>query len=108
MICDLRRMHGIGKQRDHLIDVRQGDRQAFPTEYDARRTVLPSHLHGNPLNSPNDVVVKSDGSVWFTDPPYGITSNYEGHTAEQELDGCHVYRVGPDGMLTVANNRSSV
>ena len=47
------------------------------------------------------MVVRSDGSIWFTDPPYGITSNYEGHAAEQEIDGCHVYRIAPDGALTV-------
>jgi len=84
-----------------LISCSQGDRQVVRTEYDGSRTVLASHLDGRRLNSPNDVVVKSDGSVWFTDPPYGITSNYEGHAAEQEIDGCHVYRVGSDGVLTV-------
>ncbi len=80
-----------------LISCSQGDRQVVRTEYDGPRTVLASHLDGRRLNSPNDVVVKRDGSVWFTDPPYGITSNYEGHRAEQELDGCHVYRIAPDG-----------
>ena len=39
--------------------------------------------------------VRSDGSIWFTDPPYGIHSDYEGHRAEQEIDGCHVYRIDP-------------
>jgi gluconolactonase len=47
------------------------------------------------------VVVRRDGSIWFTDPPYGITSNYEGHAAEQELPTCNVYRVSPAGELTV-------
>ncbi|WP_433167153.1 SMP-30/gluconolactonase/LRE family protein [Kribbella sp. CA-247076] len=84
-----------------LISCSQGDRQVVRTEYDGRRTVLAAHLDGNRLNSPNDVVVKSDGSIWFTDPPYGITSNYEGNAAEQEIDGCHVYRIGTDGTLTV-------
>jgi gluconolactonase len=45
------------------------------------------------LNSPNDVVVKSDGSIWFTDPSYGIDSDHEGHRAESEIGACHVYRV---------------
>ena len=84
-----------------LISCSQGERQVVRTEYDGTRTVLASHLDGRRLNSPNDVVVKRDGSVWFTDPPYGITSNYEGHAAEQELDGCHVYRIAPDGALSV-------
>ena len=50
---------------------------------------------GRRLNSPNDVVVKSDGSIWFTDPNYGIIADYEGSRAEQEQSGCHVYRIDP-------------
>lgn len=84
-----------------LISCSQGNRQVVRTEHDGSLTVLAAHLKGKRLNSPNDVVVKRDGSIWFTDPPYGITSNYEGHRAEQELDGCHVYRISPDGELTV-------
>ncbi|GAB3833533.1 SMP-30/gluconolactonase/LRE family protein [Kribbella italica] len=84
-----------------LISCSQGNRQVVRTEYDGSLTVLASHLGGSRLNSPNDVVVKRDGSIWFTDPPYGITSNYEGHRAEQEVGGCHVYRISPDGELTV-------
>jgi len=84
-----------------LISCSQGDRQVVRTEHDGRRTVLAAHFEGRRLNSPNDVVERSDGSIWFTDPPYGITSSYEGHAAEQEIDGCHVYRIGPDGALTV-------
>ena len=56
---------------------------------------------GKPLNSPNDVVVRSDDSVWFTDPPFGILSNYEGHVAPVELP-TNVYRVdGRTGQATV-------
>ncbi|WP_427885070.1 SMP-30/gluconolactonase/LRE family protein [Kribbella sp. GL6] len=84
-----------------LISCSQGDRRVVRTEYDGSLTVLASHLEGRRLNSPNDVVERSDGSIWFTDPPYGITSNYEGYAAAQELDGCHVYRIDPDGTLTV-------
>jgi gluconolactonase len=84
-----------------LISCEQGNRRVTRTEFDGSITVLVSHLDGRRLNSPNDVVVRRDGSIWFTDPPYGITSNYEGHAAEQELDGCHVYRISPDGELTV-------
>ena len=52
------------------------------TEHDGSITVLASHYQGKRLNSPNDVVVKSDGSIWFTDPDYGILSDYEGDKAE--------------------------
>jgi gluconolactonase len=58
--------------------------------------VLASHHEGRRLNSPNDVVVKSDGSVWFTDPTYGIDSDYEGDAAPSEIGGSHVYRIDPD------------
>jgi gluconolactonase len=58
--------------------------------------VLVSHYHGRRLNSPNDVVVKRDGSIWFTDPPYGILSNREGHQAESELGANHVFRFDPE------------
>ena len=68
------------------------------TELDGGITVIADSYQGKPLNSPNDVVVKSDGSIWFTDPHYGIGSNYEGFAAEQELP-CNVYRVDPDGTI---------
>jgi gluconolactonase len=58
-------------------------------------TVIADRWQGKRFNSPNDVVVSSDGAVWFTDPPYGITSDYEGHRSDPEIDGCHVYRVDP-------------
>jgi gluconolactonase len=57
--------------------------------------VLADRYQGKRLNSPNDVVVRSDGSIWFTDPSYGIDHDYEGLRQERELDGCHVYRVDP-------------
>nr|WP_283949823.1 SMP-30/gluconolactonase/LRE family protein [Limobrevibacterium gyesilva] len=50
---------------------------------------------GKRFNSPNDVVVKSDGSIWFTDPSYGIDSDYEGDAAASEIGACHVYRIDP-------------
>jgi gluconolactonase len=56
---------------------------------------LVDQFQGKKLNSPNDVVVKSDGTVWFTDPPYGILSDYEGHFAEGEYGGCYVFRFNP-------------
>ncbi|MFC4012860.1 SMP-30/gluconolactonase/LRE family protein [Nonomuraea purpurea] len=78
-----------------LISCEQGARRVTRTEHDGSITVIADRWEGKRLNSPNDVVVRSDGSVWFTDPPYGIIGNYEGVAAEQEIDGCHVYRVDP-------------
>jgi gluconolactonase len=64
-------------------------------EHDGSRTVLASHFEGKRLNSPNDVVVRSDGSIWFTDPSYGIDSDYEGDAAHSEIGSSNVYRVDP-------------
>jgi gluconolactonase len=63
--------------------------------FHGRREVLAERVDGKRFNSPNDVVVKSDGSIWFTDPSYGIDSDYEGDAAESEVGGCHVYRLDP-------------
>ena len=72
------------------------------TEHDGTITVIADSYKGKRLNSPNDVVVKSDGTIWFTDPSYGIMSDYEGHKGEMEQDGCHVYRFDPkSGKLAV-------
>lgn len=68
-------------------------------EFDGSRTVLADRFEGKRLNSPNDAVVKSDGSVWFSDPSYGIDSDYEGDAAPMEQDGRHVYRIDPDGGI---------
>src|SRR5687768_12818344 len=62
-----------------LISCEHGNRRVTRTEHDGSMTVIADHHDGKRLNSPNDVVVKSDGSIWFTDPPYGIDSDYEGH-----------------------------
>ena len=62
--------------------------------------MIADSFEGKRLNSPNDVVVKSDGSIWFTDPSYGILIDYEGERAESEIGACHVYRVGTDGQIT--------
>jgi gluconolactonase len=78
-----------------LISCEQGPRRVTRTEHNGSITVLADRWRGKRLNSPNDVVVRSDGSIWFTDPPYGILSDYEGHRADQEIDGCHVYRIDP-------------
>ncbi|UEM22507.1 SMP-30/gluconolactonase/LRE family protein [Skermanella mucosa] len=95
-----------GNTRDRqgrLVTCEHGARRVTRTEHDGTVTVLADSYQGRRLNSPNDVVVKSDGSVWFTDPPYGILTDYEGHRSEMEQDGCHVYRIDPEtGQVTVA------
>ncbi|MFE0171133.1 SMP-30/gluconolactonase/LRE family protein [Streptomyces sp. NPDC059002] len=78
-----------------LISCEQGNRRVTRTEPDGRITVLADRYDGKRLNSPNDAVVRSDGSVWFSDPDFGITSDYEGIRAEPEIGGCHVYRIAP-------------
>ncbi|WP_336209256.1 SMP-30/gluconolactonase/LRE family protein [Nonomuraea sp. LPB2021202275-12-8] len=78
-----------------LISCEQGGRRVTRTEHDGSVTVVADRWEGRRFNSPNDAVVRSDGSIWFTDPSYGITSDYEGVKAEPEIDGCHVYRVDP-------------
>ena len=93
-----------GNTRDRegrLITCEHGRRCISRTETDGRITVLADRHQSRRLNSPNDVVVKSDGTIWFTDPSYGITSDYEGDRAESEIGACHVYRFDPaDGALT--------
>jgi gluconolactonase len=64
--------------------------------FDGGREVLADRYEGKRLNSPNDVVVKSDGSLWFTDPSYGIDSDYEGDASPSEIGACNVYRLDPD------------
>lgn len=78
-----------------LVTCEHGNRRVTRTEHDGSITVLASHYQGRRLNSPNDVVVKSDGAIWFTDPAYGIDSDYEGHKADSEIGACHVYRIDP-------------
>ncbi len=93
-----------GQTRDlqgRLLTCEHGGRRVTRTEYDGSVTVLMDSFEGKPLNSPNDIVVKSDGSIWFTDPPFGILGNYEGYRAEPEL-GQNVYRLDPEtGHATV-------
>ncbi|GCB45319.1 SMP-30/gluconolactonase/LRE family protein [Streptomyces sp. NL15-2K] len=78
-----------------LVSCEQGNRRVTRTEHDGRVTVLADRFEGKRLNSPNDAAVRSDGSVWFTDPDFGITSDYEGHRAESEIGTCDVYRIDP-------------
>lgn len=90
-----------GHTRDRqgrLISCQHGTRSVTRTDYDGRIIVIADSYNGKRLNSPNDVVVKSDGSIWFTDPHYGIVSDYQGHRSVEELP-CNVYRVDPDGTI---------
>ena len=86
-----------GNTRDRqgrIVTCEHGNRRVTRTEHDGTITVLAEGYEGKRLNSPNDVVVKSDGAVWFTDPSFGILSHYEGHIATPELP-TSVYRVDP-------------
>ena len=93
-----------GNTRDRqgrLITCEHDARRVTRTEYDGTITVIAERFEGKPLNSPNDVVCRSDGSIWFTDPPFGILGNYEGHVAKPELP-TNVYRVDPStGRMAV-------
>jgi len=94
-----------GHTRDRqgrLVGCSHGGRCVTRTEYDGSVIVLVDSFDGKRLNSPNDVVVKSDGSIWFTDPVFGILGDYEGYRAEPELEP-NVYRLDPaSGKMTVA------
>src|SRR2546421_5452138 len=86
-----------GNSRDRqgrLITCEHGTRRVSRTEYDGTITTVADKFDGKPLNSPNDIVCKSDGSIWFTDPPFGILGYYEGHLAKPELP-TNVYRWDP-------------
>jgi gluconolactonase len=94
--------HTVDRQ-GRLVSCEHGGRRVSRTEHDGTITVVADRHQGKRLNSPNDVVVKSDDSVWFTDPAYGIDTDYEGHKSESEIGGCHVYRVDPaSGEVRIA------
>ncbi|WP_085035366.1 SMP-30/gluconolactonase/LRE family protein [Ensifer aridi] len=87
-----------GHTRDRqgrLISCEHGARRVTRTEIDGSITVLAESYQSKRLNSPNDVVVRSDGTIWFTDPTYGILSDYEGYRAEPEQETRNVYRLDP-------------
>jgi gluconolactonase len=93
-----------GHTRDHqgrLISCEHLSRSVTRREHDGTITVLADSYDGRRLNSPNDVVVHSDGSIWFTDPSYGILSDYEGKKSDQEQPGCFVYRLDTVNNLTI-------
>jgi len=84
-----------------LVSCEQGGRRVTRTEHDGTVTVLVDRYNGLRFNSPNDIVEHSDGSLWFTDPSYGIDSDYEGYRAVSEIGGCHVYRLDPTGDVRI-------
>jgi gluconolactonase len=87
-----------GNYRDRqgrLLTCEHDSRRLTRTEHDGTITVLMDHFQGKPLNAPNDLAVHSDGAIWFTDPGYGIMSNYEGHKASFTLPA-NVYRLDPN------------
>ena len=99
--CRNQNGHTVDRE-GRLIACEHRGRCVSRIEHDGTRTVLASHYDGKRFNSPNDVVVKSDGSIWFTDPSYGILYDYEGGRAESEIGNCNVYRVDPQsGQITI-------
>lgn len=78
-----------------LVSCEHLTRRVTRTEITGKITVLADKWQGKRLNSPNDLVVKSDDSVWFTDPAYGIDTDYEGDRQAPEVGGCYVYRIDP-------------
>ncbi len=96
-----------GHTRDRqgrLLSCEHRERRVTRTEYDGCITVILDRFEGKRLNSPNDIVVKSDDSIWFTDPPFGILGHYEGERAEAQLP-TNIYRVdGRTGAATVVGS----
>lgn len=85
-----------------LVSCSHGARGVLRTEHDGTVTTLVDRWEGRRFNSPNDLVVRPDGRIWFTDPPYGIVSDREGHKADSEIGAHHVFRFDPaDGELEV-------
>ncbi|WP_405872134.1 MULTISPECIES: SMP-30/gluconolactonase/LRE family protein [unclassified Streptomyces] len=82
-------------RQGRLVSCEQGNRRVTRTEPDGSVTVLAERYAGKRLNSPNDSVVRSDGTIWFSDPDFGILSDYEGHRAKSEIGACNVYRIDP-------------
>ncbi|RXJ74377.1 gluconolactonase [Veronia nyctiphanis] len=78
-----------------LVTCEHGRRCISRTDKQGRCDILVDNYDGKRLNSPNDLVVKSDGTIWFTDPPYGILGNDEGFQAPSQMVGCYVYRFDP-------------
>jgi gluconolactonase len=94
-----------GHTLDHqgrLLACSHGERAVLRLESDGTWTTLVKAHQGKKLNSPNDIVVKRDGTIWFSDPPYGIIQPHEGYGGTQEQDGCFVYRFDPNTLEITA------
>ncbi|MEI9425606.1 SMP-30/gluconolactonase/LRE family protein [Mesorhizobium sp. Cs1299R1N1] len=89
--CNNQNGHTLDRE-GRVVGCEHGGRRVSRLEHDGRWQVVVESMDGKRFNSPNDVVVKSDGTIWFTDPVYGIDSHYEGKIADPEIGGCHVYR----------------
>jgi len=108
-------IHPSGNQNGHTVD-REGrliccehrTRVVSRVEHDGSRTVIADRFEGKRLNSPNDVVVASDGAIWFTDPTYGIDGDYEGDAARSEIGASNLYRVDPATGAVEAKVRDRV
>lgn len=90
--------HANGNTRDRqgrLLTCESGGRRVVRTELDGSQTVLADRYLDKRLNSPNDIVVRSDDTIWFTDPDYGILSDFTGNKAPSEIGACHVFRLDP-------------
>jgi len=87
-------------RQGRLITCEHLTRRVTRTEHDGSITVLADRFEGRRFNSPNDVAEKSDGSIWFSDPTYGIDSDYEGLAQPAEIEGSHVYRIDPGGAIS--------
>jgi gluconolactonase len=83
-------------RQGRFVTCEHGERRVTRMEHDGSIKVLAAAYKGRRLNSPNDVVEHSDRSVWFTDPTYGIRTDYEGHEATSEIGSRNVYRLDPD------------
>ncbi len=80
---------------ENLISCSHGGRCIYKTDDNLNTEILIDNYLGKKLNSPNDICVKSDGTIFFTDPPYGILGDYEGYIGEQEYGGCYVFSYKP-------------
>ena len=97
-----------GHTLDHdgtVLACEHGTRRVARYERDGTRRTVVDRYRGKRLNSPNDIIVASDGAIWFTDPPYGILDDSEGYAADSELDGCFVFRLDQTtGELEIASD----
>ena len=92
-------------QQGQLVSCEHAANRISRTAPDGSVTCLVDNWQGKRLNSPNDLVVKSDGTIWFTDPPYGILSDREGNQRESELEGNFTYRFDPKSKdLSIVDN----